>query len=113
MNGRSPRKDSLLASASIPYDGETGGDGIRGRVRAVRTSGRGLFWPFLLAYLVAALALWRLVLAGGIWNVLGISRLLYPLSQGGVIAITDADQGFFHGLPDPKYYAYAHDPVGW
>ncbi len=57
--------------------------------------------------------MWQLVLSGGIWNVLGISRILYPLSQAGVIALTDTDQGFFHGLPDPKFYAFAHDPVSW
>jgi hypothetical protein len=57
--------------------------------------------------------MWQLVHAGGTWNVLGITRLLYPLSQSGVIAITDADEGFFHGLPDAKFYAYANDSVSW
>ncbi|MFL5514878.1 MAG: lysylphosphatidylglycerol synthase domain-containing protein [Gemmatimonadales bacterium] len=63
--------------------------------------------------MVAVLAVEQLVSAGGGWNVLGITRLLYPLSQAGVIAVTDADEGFIHGLPDAKFYAYAHDSVSW
>jgi hypothetical protein len=102
-----------LATASLPYDDGDRHGGIRSRVGATRRAGRGLFWPFLLSYLIAIVAIYQLILSGGVWNLLGITRLLYPLSQSGIIAVTDADEGFFHGLPDPKYYAFAHDPVSW
>jgi hypothetical protein len=102
-----------LDSASLPLDDGVRGDGPRARLRATRQAGRGLFWPFLLAYSVAVIAIWQLINSGGAWNVLGITRILYPLSQAGVIAVTDADEGFFHGLPDAKYYAYANDSVSW
>ena len=102
-----------LESASLPLDDGARGDGPRARLRAAREAGRGLFWPFVLAYAVAVIAVEQLVSAGGGWNVLGITRLLYPLSQSGVIAITDADEGFIHGLPDAKFYAYANDSVSW
>jgi hypothetical protein len=102
-----------LATASVPYDDGERREGLRLRLSAARRSGRGLFWPFLLSYLIAIGAMWQLVVSGGAWNLLGITRLLYPLSQSGFIAVTDADEGFIHGLPDPKYYVYAHDRVSW
>ncbi len=102
-----------MATASLPYDDGERPGGLRGRLSATRQAGRGLFWPFVLSYLIAIGAMYQLIVAGGVWNLLGITRLLYPLSQSGVIAVTDADEGFFHGLPDPKFYAYANDSVSW
>jgi hypothetical protein len=102
-----------MESASLPIGDGPRRESVRDRLDATRRAGRGLLWPFLLSYLVGIVALYELVLAGGVWDVLGISRLLYPLSQSGVIAVTDADEGFFHGLPDAKYYAFAHDSVAW
>src|SRR3954469_9836658 len=112
---RAPTGDGStgLDSASLPLPDGIRGNGPRARLRAAREAGHGLFWPFLLAYLVAVIAVEQLVSAGGGWNVLGITRLLYPLSQSGVIAVTDADEGFIHGLPDAKFYAYANDSVSW
>lgn len=102
-----------MASVSFPHDEGARRVRLRSRLSATHRSGRGLFWPFLLSYLVAAVALYQLVVSGGAWNVLGITRLLYPLSQAGVIAVTDTDEGFIHGLPDPKFYAFANDSVSW
>jgi hypothetical protein len=102
-----------LATASLPYDDGERRAGLRHRLGATRRAGRGLFWPFLLSYVIAIGAIYQLIVSGGVWNLLGITRLLYPLSQSGVIAVTDADEGFFHGLPDPKFYAYANDAVSW
>jgi hypothetical protein len=102
-----------LTAASLPADDEPGADGRFARLRATADAGRGMFWPFVLSAIVAIVSLWQLVAAGGMWNVLGVTRLLYPLSQAGVIAVTDADEGFIHGVPDPKFYAFAHDAVSW
>src|SRR3954453_8597079 len=102
-----------LGPASLPYDDGGRRAGLRSRLSATRSAGRGLFWPFLLSYLIAIAAIYQLIVSGGGWNLLGITRLLYPLSQSGVIAVTDADEGFIHGLPDPKFYAYASDSVSW
>jgi Lysylphosphatidylglycerol synthase TM region len=74
---------------------------------------RGLFAAFALAYVVAAAALALLVHFGGIWNLLANSRLLDVLGRGGVIAITDTDQGIVQGIPDPELYLLATQPVDW
>jgi uncharacterized membrane protein YbhN (UPF0104 family) len=62
---------------------------------------------------VAAGALAALVHFGGIWNVLANSRLLDVLGRGGIIAVTDADQGLVAGIPDAEYYLAAQQPIDW
>ena len=74
---------------------------------------RGPSAAFALAYLVAVVALVALVNAGGIWNLLGNSRLLDLLSRGGVVALTDADQGIVAGVPSLDYYVASQDPIDW
>jgi uncharacterized membrane protein YbhN (UPF0104 family) len=74
---------------------------------------RGLQAALALPYLVAALALGLLVHFGGIWNVLANTRLLDVLGRGGIIAITDADQGLVAGIPDTELYVAATQPIDW
>lgn len=74
---------------------------------------RSLTAAFTLPYLVAAAALAALVHYGGIWNVLANSRLLDVLGRGGIVAITDADQGLVAGIPSPEYYVAAQQPIDW
>lgn len=78
-----------------------------------REQGRGLYAAFALAYLVAATALGLLVHFGGIWNVLANTRLLDVLGRGGIIAITDTDQGLVEGIPSAEYYLLASQPIDW
>jgi hypothetical protein len=78
-----------------------------------REQPRGLSAAFALAYLVAAAALTLLVHFGGIWNILANSRLLDVLGRGGIIAITDTDQGIVQGIPNPEYYLLASQPIDW
>jgi uncharacterized membrane protein YbhN (UPF0104 family) len=78
-----------------------------------REQSRGLSAAFALAYLVAAAALVLLVHFGGIWNLLANSRLLDVLGRGGIIAITDTDQGIVQGIPNPEYYLLASQPIDW
>ncbi|HEX8204951.1 MAG TPA: lysylphosphatidylglycerol synthase domain-containing protein [Solirubrobacteraceae bacterium] len=78
-----------------------------------REQSRGLSAAFALAYLVAAVALVLLVHFGGIWNLLANSRLLDLLGRGGIIAITDTDQGIVQGIPNPEYYLLATQPIDW
>lgn len=66
-----------------------------------------------LAWLVAAALLAGLVWAGGLWNQLANSRVLDLLMRSGVVAFTDADQGFYKGVPETKYYVASQDPVDW
>ena len=78
-----------------------------------REQPRGLSAAFALAYIVAATALTLLVHFGGIWNILANSRLLDVLGRGGIIAITDTDQGIVQGIPNPEYYLLASQPIDW
>ena len=78
-----------------------------------REHSRGLSAAFALAYLVAAVALTLLVHFGGIWNLLANSRLLDVLGRGGIVAITDTDQGIVQGIPNPEYYLLARQPIDW
>ena len=78
-----------------------------------RDQTRGLSSAFALAYLVAAVAIGLLVHFGGIWNVLANTRLLDVLGRGGIIAITDTDQGIVEGIPSPEYYLLASQPIDW
>lgn len=78
------------------------------------TAGLGdLRGSFLLSYGLGALMIVVLVHFGNVWNVLGNTRLLGPLATGGVVALTDADQGFIHGLPSLEPYVASQDPVQW
>src|SRR5687768_17496109 len=78
-----------------------------------REQASGLSAAFALAYLVAAVALGLLVHFGGIWNVLANTRLLDVLGRGGIIAITDTDQGLVQGIPSAEYYLLATQPIDW
>jgi uncharacterized membrane protein YbhN (UPF0104 family) len=84
-----------------------------GRLAAAREAGRGLFSTFALSWIVAIILLATIVNAGGFWNILGNTRLLSPLIRGGIIALTDQDEGLIYGVPDLNYYLYASDPVDW
>ena len=66
-----------------------------------------------LAWVMAAVLLAVLVWAGGLWNQLANSRLLDLLMRSGIVAFTDADQGFYRGVPDAQYYIASQDPVDW
>ncbi len=66
-----------------------------------------------LGYLIAAGLLTSLVMAAGVWNFLGISRLLDPLIQGGIVQYHDKQLGFIAGVPELKYYVMSQDPVKW
>ena len=64
-----------------------------------------------LSYLLAAGLLITLVWAGGLWNQLANTRLLDLLVRGGLVALTDADAGLIHGVPNAEYYLASQDPV--
>jgi uncharacterized membrane protein YbhN (UPF0104 family) len=87
-------------------------EGIR-EGRTVDTPGRGLWPSFALSYLLGAGLLVLLVHYAGIWNILANTRILDLLTRGGVVALTDADQGLVYGVPDPQYYVASKDPVDW
>ena len=70
-------------------------------------------WSLALSYLVAGVLLVTLVWAGGLWNLLANSRILDLLMRSGVIAFTDADQGFYKGVPDAEYFVASQDPIDW
>jgi hypothetical protein len=76
-------------------------------------AGRGFPAAMVFAYTVAAAAIGLLVHFGGVWNVLANSRLLDVLSRGGIVALTDADQGIVQGIPDPELYLLASQPIDW
>jgi uncharacterized membrane protein YbhN (UPF0104 family) len=73
----------------------------------------GLTGSFLLSYLAGFALIGALVHYGGIWNVLANTRLLDPLMDGGIVALTDQDSGFVQGVPDLEYYIRSQDPVDW
>ena len=78
---------------------------------ASRSTGTG--WSFALSYVLAGVLLFALVWAGGLWNLLANSRILDLLMRSGVIAFTDADQGFYDGVPDAEYFVASQDPIDW
>ena len=49
----------------------------------------------------------------GVWNILANTRILDLLTRGGIVALTDTDQGLVYGVPDPQYYVASQDPVDW
>jgi uncharacterized membrane protein YbhN (UPF0104 family) len=81
--------------------------------RSVVSAGRGLWASFALSYLVGFGLIALLVHFAGIWNVLANTRILDLLTRGGIVALTDADQGLVYGVPDPQYYVASRDPVDW
>jgi hypothetical protein len=83
------------------------------RRAGIREGGRGLFGSFALSYLLGAALIATLINAGGIWDILANTRLLDPLIRGGVVALTDQDEGFVSGVPDLLYYVKAKDAVDW
>jgi uncharacterized membrane protein YbhN (UPF0104 family) len=67
----------------------------------------------ILAYGIGIALIAVLLHFGGIWAFLAASRLLDLLSRGGVVALTDADTGFFQGVPDLEYAVMAQEPIDW
>jgi hypothetical protein len=74
---------------------------------------RGLWSSFVLSYLVGFGLIALLVNYAGFWNILANTRILDLLTRGGIVALTDADQGLIYGVPDPQYYVASQDPVDW
>lgn len=81
----------------------------------IRDISSGTAALFAFAYLAAIALLVVLIYNGGVWNVLGNTRLLSPLIDGGIVALTDADNGLLvpEGVPDLAYYVSSQDPVDW
>ena len=80
---------------------------------ALRARATGLWSSFALSYLVGFGLIGLLIHFAGVWNILANTRILDLLSRGGIVAITDQDQGLVYGVPDPQYYVAANDPVDW
>ena len=78
---------------------------------ALRRSAGDLIASLSLSYITGALVLGFLIYSGGVWNFLANTRLLDLLSRGGIVALTDADAGFFTGVPDLSLYVAARDPI--
>jgi uncharacterized membrane protein YbhN (UPF0104 family) len=74
---------------------------------------RGLWSSFVLSYLVGFGLIALLINYAGFWNILANTRILDLLTRGGIVALTDADQGLIYGVPDPQYYVASQDPVDW
>jgi Lysylphosphatidylglycerol synthase TM region len=74
---------------------------------------RGLWPSFALSYLIGFGLIALLVYYAGIWNILANTRILDLLTRGGIVALTDADQGLVYGVPDTEYYVASQDPVDW
>jgi hypothetical protein len=68
----------------------------RPATQRLRGTGGATAFAWLVAVALAAAAVW----AGGLWNQLANSRILDLLMRSGVVAFTDADQGFYRGVPD-------------
>ena len=68
---------------------------------------------FSLSWIVAAVLLAALVLAGGIWNQLANTRVLSLMIEGGVVRYHDKQIGFIPGVPELKYFMASQDPVAW
>ncbi|MBM3678451.1 MAG: hypothetical protein FJW96_11300 [Actinobacteria bacterium] len=47
------------------------------------------------------------------WIVAAYTRVLDLLIGGGIIPLTDADEGFGRGVPDLELYVASQDPVAW
>jgi uncharacterized membrane protein YbhN (UPF0104 family) len=80
---------------------------------AVTRSRADLAATSALSYGVGALLLGTLIYAAGPWNIIANTRVLDLLVRSGVIALTDADSGYIHGVPQLHYYLAARDPVDW
>jgi hypothetical protein len=80
---------------------------------APRARATGLPWSFALAYLVGIGLIVLLVHYAGVWNILANTRVLDLLARGGIVAVTDMDQGLVYGIPDTDYYVASQDPVDW
>lgn len=76
-------------------------------------AGRGFPAAMAFAFAVAVGSIALLVHFAGVWNVLANTRLLDVLSRGGIVALTDADQGIVQGIPDPELYLLASQPIDW
>ena len=89
--------------------------GVRESMARVRDMGGGMVASFLFAYAAAIAMLAVLIYNGGVWNVLGNTRVLAPLIDGGIVALTDADNGLLvpQGVPSLDYYVKSQDPIQW
>lgn len=67
----------------------------------------------LVSYAAAAFLLSMLILWAGVWEWMANTRVLRILMESGVVALTDADQGFILGVPDLEHFVKASDPINF
>ena len=68
---------------------------------------------YAFAYVLGGVLLLLLIWLGGFWQILANSRMLSLLIDGGVIQYHDTQQGILQGIPNPKLYWQAKEPLDW
>ena len=63
-----------------------------------------MYGPFVFSYVLRGLLLAALIHWAGFWGVLGNTRALSILIDGGIVPLTDQDVGYGLGAPDVSYY---------
>lgn len=68
---------------------------------------------YAFSYLLGAVLLLLLVWLGGAWQIAANSRILSLAIDAGVIQYHDTQLGIWAGLPNPKLYFQAKEPLNW
>jgi hypothetical protein len=89
------------------------GNGAAPVVAAGAQASSGGIASTLILSFVIAIALLGALIAVDPWKFLAVTRVLDLLIEGGFVQYHDRQPGFIAGLPDPKYYYWARDPIDW
>jgi uncharacterized protein (TIRG00374 family) len=82
-------------------------------LRARAAGARGFYGPFVFSYVLGGVLLAALIHWAGFWGVLGNTRVLSVLIDGGIVPLTDQDVGYGLGAPELSYYIASQDDVDW
>lgn len=65
------------------------------------------------AYLLGGILVVLLIWLAGPWQIMASSRILNLLIDGGIVQYHDTQPGIWAGLPHPKLYFQAKEPLNW
>lgn len=68
---------------------------------------------YAFAYALGAILIALMIWLGGPWQIMASSRLLSLLIDAGVVQYHDTQPGIWAGLPHPKLYMQAKEPLNW
>ena len=81
--------------------------------REAEARSSSLAGSYTFAYVLGAVLIALIIWLGGPWQIAASTRLLSLMIDGGVVQYHDTQPGIWAGVPHPKLYFQAKEPLNW